>query len=56
MFRRTSVVAAAPMLSAGVALAASPHFISSSDSIDGDGNLLVKFKEAGLGNSPVTST
>jgi hypothetical protein len=42
------------MISAGVALADSPHFISSSDTIDGDGNLLAKFKEAGLGNTPIS--
>jgi hypothetical protein len=42
---------------AGVAYADSPHFLSStlSDSIDpATGDLTVNFKEAGLGNTPIT--
>jgi hypothetical protein len=36
----------------GIALAQSPHFISASaNGPDSDGNLLVSFKEAGLGNN-----
>ena len=39
----------------GVAYAASPHFISASDSIDATtGDLTATFKEAGLGNTPIT--
>ncbi len=37
---------------AGIALAQSPHFVSDSASgPDSDGNLIVSFKEAGLGNN-----
>jgi hypothetical protein len=42
-------------LSLWIAAAASPHFISASASCTGD-SLLVSFKEAGLGNDPVTIT
>ena len=37
--------------SAGAALATSPHFVSASASTDGSGNLVVSWKEAGLGNN-----
>ncbi len=37
------------------ALAASPHFINASASIDGSGNLVVSWKEAGLGNDALIS-
>ena len=48
------MTAAAALLISTGAWAASPHFIKASDSINGDGDLLVSFKEAGLGNTPVT--
>jgi hypothetical protein len=38
-------------LVAASALAAGAHFISASGSLDGSGNLIVSFKEAGLGNN-----
>ena len=42
-------------LAIGVALAASPHFINATGSIDKTtGDYVASFKEAGLGNSPVT--
>src|SRR6266567_6101702 len=41
---------------AGIALAQSPHFISASASgPDSDGNLIVSFKEAGLGSNATIS-
>ena len=35
-------------------LAANPHYVSATASIDRNGNLVCSFKEAGLGNTPVT--
>ena len=54
---RPYVVSLAICTIAGVAYAGmgSPHFISSSDSIDpATGDLTVSFKEAGLSNTPIT--
>jgi hypothetical protein len=40
----------------GIALAASPHFINASDSINFDnGNLTCSWKEAGLGNNQLVT-
>ena len=38
-------------LTAPVALAANPHFIRASASLDHSGNLVVSWKEAGLGDN-----
>ncbi len=35
----------------GVALAAAPHFVNANATIDNDGNLVVSWKEAGLGDN-----
>jgi hypothetical protein len=44
-------------LAVPAALAVSPHFISASGTVNGDGSLTVKFKEAGLGtNQLITYT
>jgi hypothetical protein len=43
-------------LAAVPALAASPHFLRQSATIDNSGNLVVTFKEAGLGNALETAT
>ncbi|MGH2691825.1 MAG: hypothetical protein ACRDHM_04910, partial [Actinomycetota bacterium] len=55
--RRTSIVAVAAVLAIGLfaqaALAASPHFLRASAARSGN-NLVVSFKEAGLGNSAIT--
>ena len=51
----TAVLAATVALSAGPALAASPHFHYASAVRSGD-NLVVSFKEAGLGNTAVQVT
>jgi hypothetical protein len=45
------VVVAVLMVAGGVALAASPHFINANATIDNDGNLVVSWKEAGLGTN-----
>jgi hypothetical protein len=50
-----AIVAAVALLAAPVALADSPHFLSSSFSIDNQGNLNCSFKEAGLGNTATTA-
>jgi hypothetical protein len=34
--------------------AQSPHFIKATGSVDADGNYVASFKEAGLGNTPIT--
>lgn len=39
------------MMAVSPAFAASPHFINASASVDGSGNLIVSWKEAGLGNN-----
>lgn len=51
----TAVLAATIALSAGPALAANPHFQYASAVRSGD-NLVVSFKEAGLGNTAVQVT
>jgi hypothetical protein len=60
---RTGLMAAiaalvfAVVLGVGSALAVSPHFISASPTLNSDGTLTVKFKEAGLGtNQQITYT
>jgi hypothetical protein len=54
--RRLSILAAALLALAftAPAFADSPHFLSSSASIDNAGNLVCTFKEAGLGNTLTT--
>lgn len=54
--RRTGLMAAIAtlvltVLGAGIASAVSPHFISATGTINDDGTLTVKFKEAGLGTN-----
>ena len=44
-------LAAALLFGPGVAWADNPHFISATDSVQSDGDLLVQWKEAGLGSS-----
>jgi hypothetical protein len=57
MRRGILFIFALPMMLAGFAMAApaalavSPHFISASGTLNGDGSLTVKFKEAGLGTN-----
>jgi hypothetical protein len=57
MRRGILFIFALPMMLAGftmaapAALATSPHFISASGTLNGDGSLTVKFKEAGLGTN-----
>jgi hypothetical protein len=57
MRRGILFIFALPMMLAGftmaapAALAVSPHFISASGTLNGDGSLTVKFKEAGLGTN-----
>ncbi len=57
MRRGILFIAAMPMMLAGfvmaapAALAVSPHFISASGTLNSDGSLTVKFKEAGLGTN-----
>lgn len=57
MRRGILFIAAMPMMLAGfvmaapAALAVSPHFISGSGTLNSDGSLTVKFKEAGLGTN-----
>jgi hypothetical protein len=58
MRRRILFIFTLPMMLAGVimatapaALADSPHFISASGTLNADGSLTVKFKEAGLGTN-----
>jgi hypothetical protein len=51
------MILAAFVMAAPAALAVSPHFISASGTLNGDGSLTVKFKEAGLGtNQNITYT
>jgi hypothetical protein len=59
--KRILVLICAPLLLVLAAIApaqaVSPHFISSSGTLNGDGTLTVKFKEAGLGtNQNITYT
>jgi hypothetical protein len=65
MRRRMLFMLALPIMLAGVvtaasassALAQSPHFISATGTVNSDGSLTVKFKEAGLGdNQNITYT
>jgi hypothetical protein len=50
-----TVVAAVGVLSfAATALADNPHFLSAKASVDGSGNLVCSFKEAGLGTTVAT--
>jgi len=57
MTRRLLVILALPMMLAGLAitapaaLAVNAHFISASGTVNSDGSLTVKFKEAGLGTN-----
>jgi hypothetical protein len=61
MRRGILFIAAMPMMLAGfvmaapAALAVSPHFISASGTLNSDGSLTVKFKEAGLGTNQLIS-
>jgi hypothetical protein len=48
-----AVVAALSVTASASAI--SPHFLSAKASVDGAGNLVCSFKEAGLGNVPTTS-
>jgi hypothetical protein len=48
--KRIALLPLVVLLAAGVSLA-KPHFIRESASIDHSGNLVVKWKEAGLGNN-----
>jgi hypothetical protein len=43
------------LMAASPALAASPHFINTSASVDNAGNLVVSWKEAGLGDNQLIS-
>jgi hypothetical protein len=49
------VTPAVMLMSGGVALAASAHFLYASGSVDNSGSLSVSFKEAGLGNGATTA-
>src|SRR5206468_9947331 len=61
MRRRILFILTLPMMLAGLVLAASPalavspHFISASATVNTDGTLTVKFKEAGLGTNQLIS-
>jgi hypothetical protein len=44
------------MAVATVAWASSPHFISATGTLDGAGDYVASWKEAGLGNGPITYT
>jgi hypothetical protein len=46
-----AVICATGALAAPVALAVSPHFVSASGTLNGNGSLTVNFKEAGLGTN-----
>jgi hypothetical protein len=46
-----AATAVALVVALGVALAANPHFIFARVSLDNDGDLQIKFKEAGLGQN-----
>jgi hypothetical protein len=54
MFRKVMLLAAVlamSLIAAAPALAVSPHFISGSGTLNSNGTLTVKFKEAGLGTN-----
>lgn len=54
--RRCLMAAAVVAVGTGIALAANPHFINASDSINFDnGNLTCSWKEAGLGNNQLVT-
>src|SRR5512140_917718 len=53
MTRWRIAVGAGILCAAGVATAG-PHFLSATASINGFGDLVASFKEAGLGSTPVT--
>jgi hypothetical protein len=50
-----AAVFATAALAAPAAFADSPHFLSASATVDSSGNLVAKFKEAGLGNNATTA-
>jgi hypothetical protein len=53
----TTIAAAVGLLTLGAtaALADSPHFLKATASVDGSGNLICTFKEAGLGGTVATT-
>jgi hypothetical protein len=49
--KKVAFVLSGLLIATGLALAASPHFINSTAVLDAEGNLVVSWKEAGLGNN-----